>query len=171
VLDARPTKWWGWGWEDKVLRLESRPALAAYLGHRLEVDLSARHLVASFDRIEVPPSRATTQDLVDIQGIVGEGNLASDDLARVTHATGRGYKDLVRLRTARIDHVPDLVVYPEDEDSVPRLLEFAGSRRYAVIPFGGGTNVVGGLDVHDEFAATIVMDLRRLRRDRPSRKP
>ena len=164
ALEARPTKWWGWGWEDKVLRLESRPALAAYLGHRLDVDLSVRRPVASFDQIEVPPSRLSSQDLADIQVIVGEGNLASDNVARVTHATGRGYKDLVRLRTARLDHVPDLVVYPEDEDSVPRLLEFAGSHRYAVIPFGGGTNVVGGLDVHGQFAATIVMDLRRLRR-------
>src|SRR5207244_12671722 len=110
------------------------------------------------------PAAPPTPRRAYMQGIVVEGNVASDDAARVTHATGKGYKDLVPLRTARVDHVPDLVVYPDEEDSVPRLLEFAASRRYAVIPFGGGTNVVGGLDVHSEFAATIVMDLRRLRR-------
>jgi len=164
VLDARPVKWWGWGWEDKVLELEGRPALAAYLADRLKVDLAPRHPVAPIDRIQVPPSRVSATDLADVRKIVGEENLATDEVARMTHATGKGYKDLVRLRTARVEHVPDLVVYPEDEDSVPRLLDFAGRRRYAIIPFGGGTNVVGGLDVHTEFAATIALDLRRLRR-------
>jgi alkyldihydroxyacetonephosphate synthase len=163
-LDARPTKWWGWGWEDKVLRLEGRPALAAYLADRLKVDLSAPRPIASFDRFEVPPSRVSTQDLADVRAIVGEANLSTDDTARVTHATGKGYKDLVRLRTARVDYVPDLVVYPDEVESVPRLLEFAARHRYAVIPFGGGTSVVGGLDVHGQFAATIVIDLRRLSR-------
>jgi len=147
-----------------VLRLESRPILASYLAERLKVDLAARRPVASFDRFEVPPSRLSAQHLADVQAILGEGNLATDEVARVTHATGKGYKDLVRLRTARIDNIPDLVIYPEDDDSVSRLLEFAASSHFAVIPFGGGTNVVGGLEVHTEFEATIVMDLRRLRR-------
>src|SRR3989441_10228442 len=77
-LDARPVKWWGWGWEDKVLRLEARPALAAYLADRLEIDLSARRPVATFDRIGVPPSRLSTRHLADIQAIVGEGDFPRD---------------------------------------------------------------------------------------------
>ncbi len=162
-METRTVKWWGWGWEDKVAPLEERPALVDYLTERIKLDPSRRRSIGRFEDIAVAPSTLSPNDLAELRDIVGEENLANDDVARVTHAAGKGYKDLVRLRTCRLEQIPDLVTFPEDEDSVRRLLEFARRRRYAIIPFGGGTSVVGGLDSHEGFPATIVVDLRRMR--------
>jgi len=163
-MEARPLKWWGWGWEDKVESLDSRPALAAYLRNRLQVPSFTRHAVIPFHEIRVPPSVLSSNLLSEIRGIVGDENLSDDGRTRVTHAMGKGYKDLVRLRTGRLTRLPDIVVFPPSDDAVRRLLQFAQRKRCAVIPFGGGTSVVGGLEAHAEFPATIVLDLRRMNR-------
>ena len=162
-MESRAIKWWGWGWEDKTVPLETRPALLDYLRERLKLDMTTRHGPVPFERIPVAPSLLSPDELDELRRIVGEENVASDDAARVMHAAGKGYKDLVRLRTGLLGRLPDVVVFPEDDDSVRRLLEFARRRRYAVIPFGGGTSVVSGLDSHADFAATIVADMRRMR--------
>jgi len=162
-MESRAIKWWGWGWEDKTVPLESRPALVDYLRERLKLDLSTRHGPVPFERIPVAPSLLSPDELAGLRRVVGEENVASDDATRVMHAAGKSYKDLVRLRTGLLGRLPDVVVFPEDDDSVRRLLEFANRRRYAVIPFGGGTSVVGGLDAHADFAATIAADMRRMR--------
>ena len=163
-MDARPIKWWGWGWEDKAVTLDGRPALAEYLRERLQLPSFKSHAIVSLREIPVPPSNLPSDQLSELRVIVGEDNVASDDVTRIVHAAGKGYKDLVRLRTGRLTRIPDVVVFPRDDDAVRRVLEFATRRRYAIIPFGGGTSVVGGLEAHAELAATIVLDLRRMNR-------
>ena len=163
-MDARPTKWWGWGWEDKAVTLDGRPALAEYLRKRLQVPSFKSHAIISLREILIPPSALAADQLSEMRGIVGDDNVASDDVTRLVHATGKGYKDLVRLRTGRLTRLPDVVVFPRDDDAVRGMLEFAARRRYAIIPFGGGTSVVGGLEAHAHFAATIVLDLKRMDR-------
>ena len=57
---------------------------------------------------------------------------------------------------------PDAVLLPGDEDEVEKILEFCSRHRIAVVPFGGGTSVVGGLDpIRGDFGAVITLDLRR----------
>jgi len=165
-MEARALKWWGWGFEDKTVPLESRPVLWAYLQGRLKVDLSLLRRVVGLDDIRLPPSLLSPDEIAELREIVGEENLSLTTRDRVTHATGRGYKDLMRLREGRIDRAPDVVLFPEDEDSVRRILELARRRRYAIVPFGGGTSVVGGVEPPrgEAFAATITLDLRRMRR-------
>ena len=162
-MEARAVKWWGWGWEDRTLPVESRPALWRHLQERLELDPAIVRKVVPIDEILPPPCLVSPDEISQLRRIVGEENVSGDDYDRVTHAVGKGYKDLVRLRTGRIERAPDVVVFPEDEDSVRRLLEFARRRVYAVVPFGGGTGVVGGTETPEGFAATIALDLRRMR--------
>src|SRR3970282_589363 len=109
-----------------------------------------------------PPCLVSPDEISQLRRIVGEENVSGDDYDRVTHAVGKGHKDLVRLRSGRIERGPDLVVFPEDDDSVRKLLEFARRRVYAIIPFGGGTGVVGGTEIPEGFAATISLDMRRM---------
>jgi len=163
-MEERPIKWWGWGWEEKVVSLESRPVLAAYLRDRLQVPSFTRHPIVPFREVPIPSSVLTSDQLWEIRRVVGEENLSADDAARVTHATGKGYKDLVRLRSGRLPHLPDAVALPPTEAAVRQLLELAQRKRYAVIPFGGGTSVVGGLEAHGDLPATLVLDLRKMNR-------
>lgn len=165
-METRPGKWWGWGWEDRALPVESRPVLWRYLQDRLKLDPRVRREVVRLESIRVPPSLLAPREIDELRGIVGEENVSVEDRDRIVHSAGRSYRDLVRLRSGRVARVPDIVVYPEDEDSVRRILELARRRRYAVIPFGGGTGVVGGVEppAEGDTAAVLTVDLRRMRR-------
>src|SRR3972149_6007109 len=162
-MEARAVKWWGWGWEERTLPVESRPALWEFLRRRLDLDPARVRRPVPMDQILPQPCLVSPHEIAELRRMVGEENGSGDDYDRITHAAGKGYRDLVRLRSGRIERVPDLVVFPEDEDSVRRLLEFARRRVYAVVPFGGGTGVVGGTDTPEGFAATIALDTRRMR--------
>jgi alkyldihydroxyacetonephosphate synthase len=118
------------------------------------------------ENLEIPPSMISPDDVAELERLAGEGNVSLEHRIRATHATGRGYKDLVRLRSGTLERAPDAVLFPTDEDSVALVLDFAGRRRFAVVPFGGGTSVVGGVDppTSGDFAAVLVLDLRRMRR-------
>ena len=68
------------------------------------------------------------------------------DYERALHGYGRSYVDVVRAFRGRFDHPPDVVARPRDEDELEATLDWALSAGAAVIPFGGGTSVVGGVE-------------------------
>ena len=163
-MESRAAKWWGWGWEDRSLPVEGRPVLWQYLQARLKLDPATRRPVPPIDAVRIPPALLSPDELAELERLVGEGNLSVDHRDRVSHAAGRGYKDLIRLRSGTLYHAPDAVLYPEDGAAVSAVLEFASRRRYAVVPFGGGTSVVGGVEpvADGTYAATLTLDLRRM---------
>ena len=85
-----------------------------------------------------------------------------EDRARLLHAGGKSTLDLLRRKEIKQDG-PDAVVVPGDEEQIAAILRHCSEHGVAVVPFGGGTSVVGGLDpVPDGFGAVISLDLRRL---------
>src|SRR4029079_9397809 len=62
-----------------------------------------------------------------------------------------------------VQDAPDAVLLPGDEEDVAAILRYCAEHSIAVVPFGGGTSVVGGLDpIRGDFKAVISLDLRRL---------
>src|SRR2546428_7624822 len=143
-MQARPAKWWGWGFEDRSLPLESKPALFALLRQVLELPDADLLPVPDIDRIRLPPTRFSDMDLAEFRKMVGEEGIAASDRDRLTHGVGRSYRDLVRLRLGPIPPPPDLVLFPEADGEVQRILEFCSEREVRVIPYGGGGGGVGG---------------------------
>jgi alkyldihydroxyacetonephosphate synthase len=95
--------------------------------------------------------------------LVGNDWVRDDRLSRVTHAAGRGYPDLIRLRAGEAEGAPEAVVYPVVAGEIRALLDLCASERVAVVPFGGGTSVVGGVEpVRDGMSAVISLDLGRM---------
>ncbi len=165
-MESRRLRWDGWGWEGVSLPVESRPVLARYIQGRLKVGLSARRESPPIEDLQIPPSMISPDDVAELERLVGEGSVSLEHRVRAMHATGRSYKDLVRLRSGVLERAPDAVLFPEDSDAVGLLLDYASRRRFAVVPFGGGTSVVGGVDPTSSgnFAAVLAVDLRRMRR-------
>ena len=96
---------------------------------------------------------------------VGERHVREDREARVRHTRGKSTPDLLRLRAGDAGDAPDAVVLPHSHDEVIAVLRVCAEERLAVVPFGGGTSVVGGLEPRREgFAAVIALDVRRLNR-------
>ncbi len=163
-MQARPAKWWGWGFEDRSVPLESKPALLALLRQVLELPPTDLLPVPDPETIRLPPSRLSNEELAEFRKIIGEEGIAASDRDRLTHGTGRSYRDLIRLRLGPIPPPPDLVLFPEGDEDIRRLLEFCSEKEVRVIPFGGGTSVVGGVEVVDASRPHITIDLRRMRR-------
>ena len=89
---------------------------------------------------------------------------SSDAYERAIHAYGRSYRDVVRAFRGRFDHLPDVVAHPRDEAEVQAVLDWALSAGAAVIPFGGGTSVVGGVEPAgcSKFAGVVTIDMKAL---------
>jgi alkyldihydroxyacetonephosphate synthase len=97
--------------------------------------------------------------------VVGAGHVRTDHETRVRHTRGKSTPDLLRMRSGDGSDAPDAVVLPGSHDEVLALLRWAGEHRVAVVPFGGGTSVVGGLAARrDGFAGVVALDLGRLDR-------
>ncbi|MCW2511396.1 MAG: flavoprotein [Mycobacterium sp.] len=115
------------------------------------------------DQVRLRPSALSDSDRVALVGIVGEEHCVSDDYGRLLRAGGKSTLDLLRRRGSGVQDAPDAVLLPADEDAVSEILRYCAKQSIAVVPFGGGTSVVGGLDpVRGDFKAVVSLDLRRL---------
>lgn len=121
--------------------------------------------VARRDEGDVPlrASVLTDADRDGLVDVVGAEHLSTADVDRLRHAGGKSTPDLLRRRATAPQDAPDAVVFPGDHAEVLALLRYCAEHCIAVVPFGGGTSVVGGVDpVRGQFATVIALDLRRL---------
>jgi alkyldihydroxyacetonephosphate synthase len=150
-------RWWGWGVDAGAVDLE--PHARDFLRERIGIADAPRPPVA-LDDVRLPDS-ALPEGVRDRLAAICE--LRDDREARVVHAAGKSYPDLVRQRGGAPDAPPDAVAFPSSHDDVRAVLELCAAERVAVVPFGGGTSVVGGLDaLRDGNAAAIALDLGRM---------
>ncbi|MGV9676483.1 FAD-binding oxidoreductase [Nocardia sp. NPDC003482] len=121
--------------------------------------------VARRDEGDVPlrDSALTAERLAELSSVVGADHVSIDHRDRLLHAGGKSTLDLLRRRADGPQDAPDAVVFPADHDEVLAVLARCAAARIAVVPFGGGTSVVGGVDpARGEFEAVVAVDLRRL---------
>lgn len=85
---------------------------------------------------------------------------------RLLHAVGRSFRDLATLRSGELQHAPDAVAVPCNSAELNAVLEWAGQQRLAVIPHGGGSSVVGGINAEgmDDFNGVVTLSLRAMNR-------
>ena len=166
MTPRRDSKWWGWG--DPAIEPELDGEALATLREQVG-ELEAWPLAAELDRFELPSAETLPPALVEA---VGEANVFTSTEDRVRHATGCGYADLARLRGGRLDAAPDAVLLPSDADTVRHALEICAAESVAVVPFGGGTSVVGGVEPlrggHERLISLDLAQLREVEVDRRS---
>ncbi len=117
------------------------------------------------EQVKLRPSALSQADRDALSGIVGAAYCRTADLDRLLHAGGKSMFDLLRRKDSGVQDAPDAVLLPGDDDTVAAILRYCSEHGIAVVPFGGGTSVVGGLDpVRGEFGAVVSLDLRRFDR-------
>ncbi|HMJ35971.1 MAG TPA: FAD-binding oxidoreductase [Baekduia sp.] len=146
--------WWGWGFEDRKL---DPAALAPTVRDVLGFPIGAVEQPVALESIALPEPR------VDVPA---GAPWSVDPRDRIEHAYGRSFPDTVRAFRGRIDHPPDAVAFARHEDDIEMVLEWAAREDVAVIPFGGGTSVVGGVEprVPGDRLGTVSLDLSGLDR-------
>src|SRR6478609_6715980 len=103
--------------------------------------------------------------LAELRGIVGDEHVHTDHDSRLHRTRGKSTPDLLRLRAGDGSDSPDVVVRPATHEEVAALIAWCEERHVALVPFGGGTSVVGGLVARrDGFAGVVSLDLVRFDR-------
>ena len=100
---------------------------------------------ADLDAVRLPAANLRPTTRRRLAEALGEANLREDREARIRHTRGKSTPDLLRLRAGEADDAPDGVLTPGTHDEVLKVLRICSEERVAVVPFGGGTSVVGGL--------------------------
>ncbi|MGV0660675.1 FAD-binding oxidoreductase, partial [Mycolicibacterium pulveris] len=117
----------------------------------------------TLDEVRLRPSTLSDADRDGLSSIVGAEYCSIDDRGRLLRAGGKSTLDLLRRKDSGEQDAPDAVLIPASEDEIASILRFCTERGIAIVPFGGGTSVVGGLDpIRGDFTAVVSLDLRRL---------
>lgn len=155
-LSRRPARrFWGWGDADTMLdarELATVKFMVEQLGGQFTT--LAPPAVAEFalpaPRIAPPTALAAM--------------FSATPLDRLNHAYGKSYADCARMWLRSVPNPPDWVAFPDDEQAVVDILDWAARSNVAVIPFGGGSSVCGGVEaaIGNDFAAAISLDMERL---------
>ncbi len=155
-MTGRRLKHWGWGYEDQIpSRVELEEAAVAIrerfgFGGELEEPVPLDEVKLRAPRLKVPGAF---------------GDLFTDDhYERTAHALGKAYRDVVRGFRGEFENPPDLVAFPRDESEIETVLSWAEAEGAAVVPFGGGTSVVGGVEARTGERPVVCLDLKRLDR-------
>jgi alkyldihydroxyacetonephosphate synthase len=152
------SKWWGWG-DPSVAPTLDGEALGV-LRERIG-ELEPWPLARELGEFALPSAESLPRALIEA---VGEANVFLGEEDRLRHATGRGYVDLARLRNGALESAPDAVLMPADAEALRRAIEVCAGEGIAIVPFGGGTSVVGGVEpLRGDHARVISLDLGALR--------
>ncbi len=148
---------WGWGFEGAGLTPVEQRALAKRVQPFIAIAPEAI-VPPTSDELHLPTSRIKPPD-----------SLAPwcqfDAVSRAGHTYGKSFRDIVRALERRWELPPDVVVSPPDEDGVVAVLEWASQIDAVVIPYGGGSSVVGGVEAPaNDDRPVISCDLGRLDR-------
>jgi alkyldihydroxyacetonephosphate synthase len=154
-----PMKWNAWG--DAAAAKPLSDGIRSLLKQAVGLDDSSGKEL-DLDDVQVRPSALSDADRDALTSIVGAEYCRTADRDRVLHAGGKSTTDLLRRKGAGAQDAPDAILLPGDDDAVAAILLYCSDHGIAVIPFGGGTNVVGGLNpTRGSFSAVISLDLRR----------
>jgi alkyldihydroxyacetonephosphate synthase len=155
----RRLKHWGWGYEDEQPSGQELRDAAVFLTERLGFGAPEPAEPVPLAELSLPAPRLSPPTALEPICFTGT-------YERALHAYGRSYRDVVRAFRGRFEHPPDVVAHPRDEAEIESVLEWAAAAGAAVIPFGGGTSVVGGVeaDVAEGYAGVVTLDLKALDR-------
>lgn len=144
-------RWNGWG--DDSIDYPLPASAENYLTEKLGALSAFPDADLNDVLVTVPASRLPTHPLVQ-----------TDAETRVRHARGQSLPDWIALRSGRIDAFPDGVALPTSEDEVVEVLRYARAIGARMIPYGGGTSVVGHINPSPSATPVLTLALTRMNR-------
>ena len=153
----RKRKFWGWGYEDELLTHEEEKNIDARIATTFDLDSVERINIPDIKNIDLPKSKVKKpQNLKNI--------LSDDKLEILNHSYGKSFPDSARSILGYFPNPPDLVAFPKTEKDISIVLDWASSNDLAVVPYGGGSSVCGGVEtnVGDDYKGVISLDMKNL---------
>ena len=145
-------RFWGWGYADEHLSAQEDQLVEAMVS--VMAPNNTEIAPPSIDDFDLPPPRLELPEVLT-------AFVSTTKYDRLVHSYGKSYPDIVRMFLHQIDNPPDWVAFPKTEQQISELLAYASKNNIAVIPFGGGTSVCGGVesDIGKDYQASVSLDL------------
>jgi alkyldihydroxyacetonephosphate synthase len=157
TVTGTTSTWTTWADSQPELPRSMRALLRAELGR------TESATAAPLSAARVPASRLSGEVLERLTAALGPAGVRTDDETRAVHAGGQAYAEIVRRRQGDASAAPDAVLLPADAAGVAAVLRICTEHRVAVVPWGGGTSVVGGLAAErGPHTSLVALDLSRL---------
>src|SRR5271167_4710793 len=154
-----PMKWNAWG--DPAAAKPLSDGIRSLLKQAVGLE-DSQQVELDAGRVELRPSALSQADQDALAGIVGAEFCRTDDRDRLLRAGGKSTPDLLRRKDTGVQDAPDAVLLPGTDEQVAAILRHCSEHGIAVVAFGGGTSVTGGLDpTRGQFDAVVSLDLRR----------
>jgi alkyldihydroxyacetonephosphate synthase len=144
-------RWNGWG--DDAISYPIPASAISYLNRLVGIGTHPSDCGLQEILPTLPKSKLSKQNLI-----------SADPLARFLHARGQSFPDWVDLHSGHIHSVPDGVAYPSSEKNVIELIHFANQAGIHLIPYGGGTSVVGHINPVKSKSPVLTVDMSRMNR-------
>lgn len=156
-------KWWGWGDYRLTFPMDEKPDLWPWIKGMLGIQTERNDLPVGRSQITLPPPNRNEAFLKDLETHFQPHQVLFDETERLLHAYGKSFPDLFRVRHGIVTLAPDVVVLPESHEEVETLIRLAHTHTVCVIPFGGGTNIVGGVNPLEHSGRMIAsLDMRKM---------
>jgi pimeloyl-ACP methyl ester carboxylesterase len=150
-------KFWGWGYEGEVLAPDEVRWLEGMWAQQFHIHQFDPTPPPTADEIHLRPSRLSIPaPLLPI--------CTAEHYERLLHSHGASFPDSVRIFARDFSNPPDVIAYPRHVQDVLALLDWCGDVGAAIIPFGGGTSVVGGVEPPRDYPAVVTVDMARMNR-------
>ena len=153
----RLRKFWGWGYDDELLSSEEENNIDQRIAKTFQLDHVERIEIPKISDIDInKPLFSTPSSLKKI--------LSDDKLERLNHAYGKSFPDSARSILGDFSSPPDYVAFPDTQNEITSILDWASENNVAVIPYGGGSSVCGGVEtnVGNDYAGVISLDMKNI---------
>jgi len=158
-------KFGGWGDPGKEYDLSARPFLWNFVEQQAGLENRIVTPARRAADMPVPPPQLDAAFMAAVTAALGEAHVSTERDVRLLHTYGKSYRDLLRARTGAPARSPDAVLFPGSQAEVEAILRAADQHRVQVVPFGGGSNIVGGVEPDPSRAGMAVsVSLRRMNR-------
>jgi len=131
-------KFWGWGFQDQVLSKEEEASVESRIAQNFKLDEVKAIPIPLAKEIDLPKPKIEAPQAL-------EKVLSADHLERLNHSYGKSFPDVARAMLGFFPHPPDLVAFPANQAEVVSIVDWADQNNVAVIPYGGGSSVCGGV--------------------------
>ena len=153
----RKRKFWGWGYADELLSAEEEKNIDSRIAKTFQLDDIETLPIPKVEDIDLPKPRLGAPSALSKV-------LSDDKEERLNHTYGKSFPDAARSLLKDFSSPPDLVAFPNTEDELVNVMDWCDESNIAVIPYGGGSSVCGGVEtqVGDSYSGVVSLDLRNL---------
>lgn len=141
------------------------PRFLPWVRETLEVNVNPKEVHKPQYPTAIPDPVLPDDLMSALRGLLSPAQIETNGEIRMRHGHGHTQEEMFSIKYAQLGRIPDVVVYPESEEQVAKLVEIAKQHNATLVPYGGGTNVTDALRCFpSERRSIISVDMRRMNR-------